>query len=211
MLKKSPFYMVLRRELDRMVSRRLYFGVCIVLPLFCIFFMSTIFGSGQMENIPIAVVDQDNTSMSREIVRQVEAVPTFRVTRHYTDQETARRATQAKEIYGYLVIPNQFEADATAGRDATLSYYYHYALLSVGGEVRGAFETLLRTLSLAPVVVQATAMGLGENQITTFLLPVRSSSHPLFNPDLDYSVYLSNPFSLSFPSDHFAGYGVRYR
>ena len=81
MLKKSPFYMVLRRELDRMVSRRLYFGVCIVLPLFCIFFMSTIFGSGQMENIPIAVVDQDNTSMSREIIRQVEAVPTFRVTR----------------------------------------------------------------------------------------------------------------------------------
>lgn len=43
----------------------------------------------------------------------------FRVTRHYTDQETARHATQAKEIYGYLVIPNQFEADATAGRDAT--------------------------------------------------------------------------------------------
>ena len=151
-----------------------------------------------MENIPIAVVDQDNTSMSREIIRQVEAVPTFRVTRHYTDQETARHATQAKEIYGYLVIPNQFEADATAGRDATLSYYYHYALLSVGGEVRGAFETLLRTLSLAPVVVQATAMGLGENQITTFLLPVRSSSHPLFNPDLDYSVYLSNPFFFIF-------------
>lgn len=87
---------------------------------------------------------------------------------------------------------------ATAGRDATLSYYYHYALLSVGGEVRGAFETLLRTLSLAPVVVQATAMGLGENQITTFLLPVRSSSHPLFNPDLDYSVYLSNPFFFVF-------------
>lgn len=70
--------------------------------------------------------------------------------------------------------------------------------MSVGGEVRGAFETLLRTLSLAPVVVQATAMGLGENQITTFLLPVRSSSHPLFNPDLDYSVYLSNPFFFVF-------------
>lgn len=121
MLKKSPFYMVLRRELDRMVSRRLYFGVCIVLPLFCIFFMSTIFGSGQMENIPIAVVDQDNTSMSREIIRQVEAVPTFRVTRHYTDQETARHATQAKEIYGYLVIPNQFEADGH-GRGVTLLY-----------------------------------------------------------------------------------------
>ncbi|MFQ9020638.1 MAG: hypothetical protein ACLR6J_03115 [Parabacteroides merdae] len=44
-----------------MVSRRLYFGVCVVLPLFCIFFMSTIFGNGQMENIPVGVVDEDNT------------------------------------------------------------------------------------------------------------------------------------------------------
>ena len=195
---RTPFFKTIRRELDRMVSRRLYFGACIVLPLFCIFFMSTIFGNGQMENIPIAVVDQDNTSLSREIIRQVEAVPTFRVVRHYSDPEKARQATQAKEVYGYLVIPGQFEADATAGRNATLSYYYHYALLSVGGEVRGAFETLLRTLSLSPVVVQATAMGLGENQITSFLLPIKSSSHPLFNPDLDYSVYLSNPFFFVF-------------
>ncbi|RHJ82913.1 ABC transporter permease [Parabacteroides sp. AM08-6] len=198
MKKQSPFVAVLRRELKRMVSRRLYFGVCIVLPLFCIFFMSTIFGNGQMENIPVGIVDQDQTVMSREISRQVEAVPTFRVIRHFIDAEAARKATQAKEIYGYLVIPGNFEADVTGGREATLSYYYHYALLSVGGEVRGAFETLLRTLSLGPVVMQATALGVDEQQITTFLLPVKASNHPLFNPDLDYSVYLSNPFFFIF-------------
>lgn len=194
----GAFRAVWQRELDRMVSRRLYFGVCIVLPLFCIFFMSTIFGSGQMEHIPVGIVDQDQSSLSRTLTRQVEAVPTFRVTRHYVDPEAARRATQAKEIYGYLVIPNQFEADAMGGRQTTLSYYYHYALLSVGGEVRGAFESLLRTFSLSPIVMQATALGVGEKQITSFLLPVKSSSHPLFNPDLDYSVYLSYPFFFVF-------------
>ena len=59
---KHPLYNVLCRELHRMTSRRLYFGVCLVLPLFCLFFMATIFGSGQMENIPIGIVDQDNTA-----------------------------------------------------------------------------------------------------------------------------------------------------
>lgn len=194
----GAFRSVLNREWQRMISRRLYFGACIVLPLFCIFFMSTIFGNGQMENIPVGIVDQDQTALSREVSRQVEAVPTFRVTRHFVDQETAHKATQAKEIYGYLVIPSNFQADAIGGQRTTLSYYYHYALLSVGGEVRGAFETVLRTLSLSPVVMQATALGVGEEQITTFLLPVTSSSHPLFNPDLDYSVYLSNPFFFIF-------------
>ena len=64
---KSPLYNVLHRELCRMTSRRLYLGVCLVLPLFCLFFMATIFGSGQMENIPIGIVDQDNTATSRQI------------------------------------------------------------------------------------------------------------------------------------------------
>lgn len=181
-----------------MVSRRLYFGACIVLPLFCIFFMSTIFGNGQMENIPVGIVDQDQTALSREVIRQVEAVPTFRVTRHYVDAETARKATQAKEIYGYLVIPDQFEVNVTGGRQATLSYYYHYALLSVGGEVRGAFETVLRTLSMSPIVAEAVAMGINQKQVTTFLVPIEGQNHPLFNPDLDYSVYLSNPFFFIF-------------
>lgn len=194
----SPLCNVFLRELRRMVSRRLYFGVCIVLPLFCIFFMSTIFGNGQMENIPVGIVDQDQTALSRKIIRQVEAVPTFRVTHQYPDAETARKATQAKEIYGYLVIPNRFEEDVTGGRQATLSYYYHYALLSVGGEVRGAFESLLRTFSMAPIVVQATAMGISQKEVSTFLVPIRAQNHPLFNPDLDYSVYLSNPFFFIF-------------
>ena len=57
-------YNVLFRECHRITSRRLYFGVCILLPLFCLFFMATIFGNGQMENIPIGIVDQDNTAAS---------------------------------------------------------------------------------------------------------------------------------------------------
>ena len=191
---KSPLYNVLHRELRRMTSRRLYLGVCLVLPLFCLFFMATIFGSGQMENIPIGIVDQDNTATSRQIARNISAVPTFSVTRHFTDEAAARQAVQRKEIYGYLSIPTGFEQHATTGMDATLSYYYHYALLSVGSELMAAFETALASVALSPIAMEAISLGLNQEQITTFLLPVQASMHPLYNPDLDYSVYLSQPF-----------------
>lgn len=191
---KHPLYSVLCRELRRMTSRRLYFGVCLVLPLFCLFFMATIFGSGQMENIPIGIVDQDNTATSRQIVRNISAVPTFKVTRHFTDETAARQAVQRKEIYGYLSIPTGFTQRATTGMDATLSYYYHYALLSVGSELMAAFETALAPVALSPIAMEAVSLGVSQEQITTFLLPVQSSMHPLYNPDLDYSIYLSQPF-----------------
>ena len=173
-----------------MTSRCLYFGVCIILPLFTLFFMATIFGNGQMENIPIGIVDQDNTASSRAIARNISAVPTFKVTRHFVNEEAARKAVQKKEIYGYLSIPPKFEQDAISGKNATLSYYYHYALLSVGGELMAAFETSLAPVSLSPIVMQAVALGVEQDKITTFLLPVQASNHPIYNPSLDYSVYL---------------------
>lgn len=90
----SPFCSVLRREWKRMTARRLYFGVCVILPLFTLFFLATIFGNGQMENIPIGVVDHDNSATSRSIVRRIAAVPTCRLTRRFVDETEARRAVQ---------------------------------------------------------------------------------------------------------------------
>lgn len=185
---------VILREWQRMTSQRLYFGVCLVLPLFILFFMATIFGNGQMENIPIGIVDQDNTATSRAIARDMAAVPTFKVTHHFTDETAAREAVQQKKIYGYLSIPPHFEQDVQNGNNATLSYYYHYALLSVGGELMAAFESSLAPIALSPIVMKAVALGVSEQEIETFLLPVRSDDHPIYNPSLDYSVYLSQPF-----------------
>jgi hypothetical protein len=156
--------------------------------------MATIFGNGQMENIPISIVDQDNTAASRTIARRIAATPTFRVTEHFTDEASARQALQRKEIYGYLSIPPQFEQKTVSGTGATLTYYYHYALLSVGSELMAAFETTLAPVALSPIVVQAEALGVGQEQIQTFLLPVEANTHPLYNPDMDYSIYLSQPF-----------------
>ena len=184
---------LLLRELHRMTSRRIYIGAAVVLPLFLIGFMATIFGSGQMEHIPVGVVDADNTAASREVVRSVSAVPTFDVCRYYADDASARMAVQRKEIYGYLSIPTDFEADMVRGAGATLNYYYHYALLAVGGEVMSAFEQALLPVRMAPIVVEAVALGATEESIETFLLPMTSDDHALYNPSLNDSVYLALP------------------
>lgn len=197
-MKQSPFIAVLKRELDRMVSRRIYFAACIILPLFSIFFMATIFGNGQMENLPVGVVDGDNTATSREIIRMTEAVPTFRVTRHYANETAARADVQRKNIYGYLSIPPGFEAKVMDGKEIAVTYYYHYALMSVGSEIHGAFQSLLKSLSVTPVVTRAIALGVNQEEIQSFLLPVTAQNHPLFNPDMDYSVYLTHPFFFVF-------------
>jgi len=160
--------------------------------------MGTIFGDGQMENLPIGVVDGDNTVTSRQIIRMVKVDPTFRVTQYYANETEARVDVQKKNIYGYLSIPVGFEAKVMDGKEVALTYYYHYALLSVGSEIHGAFQSLLKNISVSPIVTHAVALGVGEGEIKSFLLPVTTQNHPLFNPDMDYSVYLTHPFFFVF-------------
>ena len=196
--KHGAFHQTVRRELDRMTSRKLYFGVSIILPLFCIFFMTTIFGTGEMENIPIGIVDMDQTATSREITRTLGTVPTSKIAEYYADPLAARDALVKKEIYAYVVIPNNFESDLLGGREASIPYYMHYALLSVGVELEAALKTVFANISLAPIVVAGTSMGSSQSDIERFALPVNFEAHPLFNPSLDYSIYLTNPFFFVF-------------
>ena len=199
-MKLSPFIRQLStlhcpflREWRRMTSRRIYLGAAVVLPLFLLFFMVTIFGDGQMRHLPIGVVDGDNTATSRSIVRNIAAVPTFDVVAHYVDDVEARAAVQRREVYGYLSIPPKFEETMMRGADATLCYYYHYALLAVGGEVMSAFETALIPVRMAPIVDEAVMLGATDENIETFLLPMTSDDHALYNPSLDYAEYLAVP------------------
>ena len=185
----SALLYVFRRELRRMTSRRIYFASCIVLPLFSLVFMATIFGHGQMENLPVGVVDADHTSLSRSIVRMVDATPELQVTKQYANETEARKAIQRKEIYGYLLIPSGIKS---------LCYYYHNAMLSVGGELHSTFETLLKRVSVTPIVTEAVGLGESQTNITSFLIPVSEEEMVSYNPNRNYAIYLSQPFFFVF-------------
>lgn len=185
----SALLNVFRRELRRMTSRRIYFASCIVLPLFSLVFMATIFGLGQMENLPVGVVDADQTSLSRSIVRMVDATPELQVTKQYANETEARKAIQRKEIYGYLLIPSGIKS---------LCYYYHNAMLSVGGELHSTFETILKQVSVTPIVTEAVGLGESQTNITSFLIPVSEEEMVSYNPNRNYVIYLSQPFFFVF-------------
>lgn len=185
----SALLNVFRRELRRMTSRRIYFASCIVLPLFSLVFMATIFGHGQMENLPVGVVDADQTSLSRSIVRMVDATPELQVTKQYANETEARKAMQKKEIYGYLLISSGIKS---------LCYYYHNAMLSVGGELHSTFETLLKRVSVTPIVTEAVGLGESQTNITSFLIPVSEEEMVSYNPNRNYAIYLSQPFFFVF-------------
>ena len=191
---KGGFWNVVKRECLVLTSRPLYLFTALIFPLFALFFMTTIFGDGMINELPVAIVDEDDSRMSRNITRLCSAVPEIRVTQVLPNTAEARDALLSKEIYGYLIIPNDFEADVNANRNTSLTLCYHYAFLSVGSEVLQGFLKVLRIIAVEPLQQSVDFLGIDEATLENIASPISISAHPLYNPSLNYTAYLSFPY-----------------
>ena len=193
--KHTALWNVMKRECRRLVSRPLYLFCMVVAPLFCYVFFTTLMDSGLPQDMPVGIVDQDQTSTTRQLARTLDAFQQSKVVAHYASFDEARRAMQRNEIYGFYYIPEGTTAEAQAQRRPTVSFYTNNTLLIAGSLL---FKDMKMMSELASgAVVQATllAKGATEQQAMAYLQPIVIDTHPLNNPWLNYSVYLNNTFA----------------
>ena len=186
---------VVKREFRRLVSRPLYLFSMVGAPLFCYIFFTTLMGSGLPQDMPVGIVDQDQTSTTRQLVRTLDAFQQSKVVAHYPAFNEAREAMQRREIYGFYYIPEGTTAEAQAQRRPTVSFYTNNTLLIAGSLLFKDMKTMSELASGAVVQATLLAKGATDDQAMAYLQPIIIDTHPLQNPWLNYSVYLNNTFA----------------
>ncbi len=81
-------------------------------------FFTTLMQGGVPTDMPVGIVDQDNSHTSRQLVHKLDAFQTTKVVAHYENIAEARHAIQKNEIYAFMVIPNGTEAGLMASQPA---------------------------------------------------------------------------------------------
>lgn len=80
---------VILRELEIWRKRPIFVVAPLAVMAFCSFFYLTFLGDGLPSDLPIGVVDNDNSSLSRNFVRQLDATQLGKVV-HYDTFADAR-------------------------------------------------------------------------------------------------------------------------
>lgn len=180
------------RELGRMTSRPLYVLSMVFAPLFCYIFFTTLMKEGLPEDLPAGVVDDDNTSVSRNILRNLDAYQQTEFIQQYSNFAEARNAMQKGEIYGFFYIPKGFERDAAVQNQPLVSIYTNSAYLIPSSLLYRDMKTMATMASAAVGRQVLLARGASEEQAMGFLQPIQIDMHAIGNPMLNYSIYLSN-------------------
>ena len=187
-------WQIARREC-RILRKNHIYGFCMVaFPLLAMIFFTSLMDEGLHEDMPVGVVDLDNTSTSRSLVRRLDAFQNSRVVARYPSVADARRAVQENQIYAFLYIPKGTTDDLLSSRQPKISFYYNMASIMSGALLMKDLKVISNLGSAAVGQATMRAKGYTPEQISAFLQPIRLDLHQVANPWTNYNLYLSTVF-----------------
>ena len=182
---------VVRRELRIWQKRPIYLIGSVLVMLFCTVFYLSFLKEGVPSDVPIAIVDLDGSSTSRNFASQLDATQLGKVV-HFDTFEEARRHLQSGDITSICILPEGFNRDIQSQRQPTISFYIN-GLYFLGGSL--AWKDLLTMVNLTAGAVQRNvlqAKGVAPSQMDGLLRPVDIDIHQIGNATMNYGAYLAN-------------------
>ena len=190
----SQIWLIAQRECKILLKNRIYGFCMLVFPLLSLLFFTSLMDEGLPEDMPVGVVDLDNTSTSRSIIRRLDGFQSSQVVARYASVAEARHAIQENEIYAFLYIPKGTTEQLLSARRPKISYYYNLASIMSGALLMKDLKTISTLGSAAVGQATMRAKGYTPEQIQTFLQPIRIDLHQIGNPWTNYNAYLTTVF-----------------
>ena len=190
----KSFILVFKRSVRQLASRRIYWLTMVVMPLFCMIFLTDLLREGLPIKEPAAVVDYDRSELSRRMIQSLNGAQMSRITAVYDNIGDARRAMQRGEIYGFYLIPENFQSDLLSVRTPTVSYYTNMAYYVPASLLYKNFTASALYAKADVLSGLLTDVGVDAEEIVPLLQPINIEVRGLSNPWLDYAVYLCNSF-----------------
>ncbi len=174
------------RELKYLINHKWDLSLVTLAPLVIILLFSSMFYQGKPEHLPIAVVDQDQSELSRQIKKYLTYQSTLHIELVTQNLSDAEQKLNQNKIWGYVVIPAGAEQRLVHAEDAQIGIFFNQSYFSVGNSISSAmFVSSLEGIQ-DYMRQHYLVRHIPELELPTATVKIS----PLYNPDLNYEFYL---------------------
>ena len=182
------------RSVLQIVRRPIYWVAFFILPLFCFLFLTNLMEDGLPQKVPAAMVDKDGSSLSRSITQQLGGMQLVDLVANCNSFTEARHKMQEGEIFGYFLIPENFQEDLLAGRKPVITFYTNMTYFVPASMLFKTFKATALYTKAGIALSVLESVGATQDQVTPLLLPINIDTRAIHNPGLNYGLYLANSF-----------------
>lgn len=139
-------------------------------------------------DVPVVVVDDSHTTLSREYLRRVDATADVALIARCGDMEEAKRMLKERKAYGIVYIPSDFSDNINKGKQSQVSIYcdmsgllYYKAILLSNTAV---------SLEMNKDIKIALAGNTTDRQDEITAYPIKYEDVAMFNPTNGFAAFL---------------------
>ncbi len=143
-----------------------------------------------VRDIPVTVVDLDNSASSRQMIRMFGATKEISVAQEVGSLHEARQIFWDGNSKGVILIHEGFEKQLLRGLQASLSVYCDASYFLIYKETLGATIQAAGTLSAGVEIKRLMSAGSGEEQAMQQRDPIPAKFYNLYNPSGAYGSYV---------------------
>jgi len=179
-----------RREFALLRTRPWDLAMISWVPLLAVLLIWWIFSAGLPERLPIGVLDQDRSALSRQIVRFLDATPGLRVVQRFDDEGAMARALTSGAVDAAVQLPRDLNREVKQGRTGQVVLLHNAQLGTHSSLIQRDVRTVVATVSGG--VELAVRNKRGESMIAAraTMEPLKAGTVALFNTSGDYEQFL---------------------
>ena len=178
------------KETKRLLAspKRLFY--VLVLPLLLFGFFALVFYQGVPRDMPVKYIDYDQSLLSAQLLRMLDATPAIGLQGALSDEAEAKRSLQRQEIYAFVVIPAGFQKNVFKGENEQVLCYVNNQFMLPAGLIQKDFQTTVGMFSSGLVMKKKMQRGQQASKVRAEAQSVKVDEHGLFNPYSNYAYYL---------------------
>ena len=182
------------RSVLQIVRRPIYWVAFFVLPLFCFMLLPSLMQEGLPSKVPAAMIDKDGSALSRKVTQNLAGMQMVNLTKDCNSYTEARHLMQEGHIFGFFLIPEDFERDLLSGRKPVITFYTNMTYFVPASILFKTFKTTALYTKAGVTMTVLESVGASPQEVTPLLLPINIQARGINNPGLNYAIYLCNSF-----------------
>jgi len=160
----------------------------ILVPLLYPLLYSWIYNNETVREVPVAVIDQSKSHLSRQFLRQYDATPDVKVAYFCNNLEEAKDLVAKQAVHGIVYIPSDFQTNINRMEQSHIQVYCDMSLMLT---YKAIFQTATNVCTQLNKLIQIQVAGnptSREDEIST--QPLAFDEVAIFNPTGGYGSFI---------------------
>ena len=177
-------------ELMHVLKDPILFVIVFLAPLFYVGLFGSVYFSSILSNIPLAVVDQDNSTLSRDLRLAFANDHNFRIVPAVDSYDAMEQGMKDGMVRAGIVIPHNFEQNVRQGHSAKILSVYDASNLIWGFNSRKYTQEVITNFASHYTAGKLAGAGYTEREIENVMNSVECNVTAWYNPNYSYSNFL---------------------